>query len=112
MNQMNTLEFYRKNDCWVYDDPTFKRVAEPLVLGASELLDTVMKFQLGYITRKRIIVTFSANVFPGALCGHHEGGNWYTFNNERGWLCPALFDYFTNAPEELWISVRLAKGVK
>jgi hypothetical protein len=33
------------------------------------------------------------------------GGNWY-FSSEfkmEGWLCPALFKYFDNAPKEIYV---------
>ena len=111
MNEINTLEFYRKAHMWVYDDPTFGKVAEPLILGASEVLDTIMEIQLGYVTRKPVIVTFSRHRFPGAVCGLHQkpdkaGGDWYTFAGQRAWLCPALMDYFTKAPKQLWVLVR------
>lgn len=35
------------------------------------------------------------------------GGNWYfspEFNLE-GWLCPALFKYFDQAPKEIFVKV-------
>lgn len=110
MNEINALEFYRKSQMWVYDDPTYGKVAEPLILGASEMLDYIMLKQLGYVTRENVNVTFSSNEFPNAVCGYHHhadstGGDWYTLNGEQAWLCPALMDYFTKAPDQLWVSV-------
>ena len=52
-----------------------------------------------------VTIFFSANPFPGCQHEFHwrreeSGGNWY-FSPEcdlEGWLCPALFKYFDEAP--------------
>ena len=31
-----------------------------------------------------------------------DGGNWYSLKGQEGWLCPAMFRYFDNAPEKLY----------
>jgi hypothetical protein len=53
---------------------------------------------------------FSANSFPGAQAHlqHAEGesgGNWYTWNDQesKGWLCPAMFKYFADAPKHIYV---------
>lgn len=52
---------------------------------------------------------FSANPFPGhnALfewLREETGGNWYLHRdlNMEGWLCPALFEYFDEAPRTIY----------
>lgn len=52
---------------------------------------------------------FSANPFPGhqaELTWQKEeyGGNWYRWDakNLEGWLCPALFHYFNQAPAKIY----------
>lgn len=109
MNVMNRLTFYRKNSTWVYDDPTYERIAEPLVANADVLLDKIMQHQLGYVTRKPGVVSFSDRHFPGSVYGtlidSTQLGSWYELNGERAWLCPALFDYYPTAPQQLYVKV-------
>ena len=59
---------------------------------------------------------FSASPFPGyqkRLTWKREemGGNWYGNDDPpmEGWLCPALFRYFNQAPKELYVKAE-AKG--
>ena len=59
------------------------------------------------------VMVFSASPFPG-----HQyrlewrrgegGGNWYYAPqlDLEGWLCPALFRYFPEAPRELFVQVK------
>jgi len=109
-NAINILTLYRHQGCWVYDDAHFGRVAEPLVLGASEVLDTIILLDTGAPTREPVQAVFSAQEFPGAHRGdwvrEDSGGNWYALGGEEAWLCPALFDYFDSAPSSLWVKVR------
>ena len=114
-NEMYTLTLYRDNGAWVYDDARFGRIAEPLVLGASEILDTIILLDLGRLTRKPVSVAFSESPFPGAHHGgwlkEDSGGNWYVLGSEQAWLCPALFDYFPDsAPESLHVKVQGEAG--
>jgi hypothetical protein len=52
---------------------------------------------------------FSPTPFPGYTLKlewrrDEHGGNWYWCDQYQieGWLCPALFKYFTEAPKELY----------
>ena len=54
-------------------------------------------------------LTFSARPFPGYTARlewrrEEYGGNWYYSQDYEmeGWLCPALFKYFKEAPPELY----------
>lgn len=54
-------------------------------------------------------LTFSGSPFPGyqkrfTWMRSESGGNWYRMDssNMEGWLCPALFKYFKEAPKELY----------
>ena len=80
------------------------------MLGASELLDTIILLDTGAPTREPVQAVFSAQEFPGAHRGdwvrEDSGGNWYALGGEEAWLCPALFDYFDSAPPNLWVQVR------
>jgi hypothetical protein len=37
-----------------------------------------------------------------------DGGNWYFSSvlKMEGWLCPALFRYFAEAPKEIYVAVK------
>jgi hypothetical protein len=60
---------------------------------------------------------FSVSPFPGYAARlewrrQEYGGNWYfspDFNME-GWLCPALFKYFDNAPSEIYVKAEAKTG--
>jgi hypothetical protein len=71
-NQMLGLVLYRRNSMWVYDDPEHGRRAEPFVLGASQMLDTLLALDLPDretaegLDRAPFRVLFSADAFPGA----------------------------------------------
>jgi len=52
---------------------------------------------------------FSATPFPGyqaqlTWCREESEGNWYLWeaHHLEGWLCPALFKYFSEAPKNLY----------
>jgi len=59
------------------------------------------------------ILLFSSNPFPGQEL-HLEwrrfegGGNWYYSEvlGMEGWLCPALFKYFSEAPADLYVQIK------
>ena len=64
-----------------------------------------------------VTIFFSAGPFPGSQHEFHwrreeTGGNWY-YSPEydlEGWLCPALFQYFDQAPERLYVQVKSKAG--
>lgn len=95
-------------ETWVFDDRRVRLVQEPFVSGA----DTFLSYLVRDIphARKGFRLLFSAAPFPGyqhkLIWKRDEmGGNWYQAEDPRmeGWLCPALFRYFDNAPAELYV---------
>ncbi len=90
-------------------------VQEPFVSGAdlflTELVRDIPDAKRGF----RLL--FSPGPFPGyrqklAWVREEMGGNWYQADDPpiQGWLCPALFLYFDNAPAELYVKAEpLAK---
>jgi hypothetical protein len=111
--------YYWGGTTWVFDDPAAGLDKEAFVSGIPEMIR--------YMTRdipdaeEGFLLTFSATPFPGyqycihktSPTGETYGGNWYHMEeiNQDGWLCPALFCYFAEAPEELYVSaVPLAPG--
>ena len=110
MNSLMVIVPYKYEGMWVFDDPAVGLNKEPFIAGIDTLIDKatadIPRAEHGF----RAI--FSAMPFPGAnfkLEWRREdsGGNWYyspEFQQE-GWLCPALFKYFTSAPREIYVKV-------
>ena len=110
MNSLMVIVPYKYEGIWVFDDPKVGLHREPFIAGIDTLIDKataeIPDAQHGF----RAI--FSATPFPGASFKlqwrrPESGGNWYyspEFNQE-GWLCPALFKYFTAAPGEIYVKI-------
>ena len=107
-NAITTISPYKRNGTWMFDDERVGLAGEPFVAGADVMLDQLTKdiphAQQGFT------LLFSAGPFPGytvKLEWTHEeyGGNWYRWAEAEleGWLCPALFHYFPEAPKEIYI---------
>jgi hypothetical protein len=106
-NSIFVIAPYWADGAWVFDDPSRGLLREPFVAGVPEVLNDLVagipRARLGF----RLI--FSARRFPGAQAGFvrgrtETGGTWYIADDGRkGWLCPALFKYFTVAPAELYV---------
>lgn len=95
-------------DTWVFDDARVGLEQEPFVSGIPEMLDALVQGIPDARSGFRLL--FSASPFPGyqrRLIRLHEesGGYWYASEDPQvsGWLCPALFRYFDEAPEDLYI---------
>jgi len=106
-NSIMVINPYWHSGTWVFDDPATGLVREPFVSGVPEMIDAVVKDIPD--ARKGFRLLFSAAPFPGyqkaftRVC-EEFGGNWYACEDPKmeGWLCPALFKYFDNAPETLY----------
>jgi hypothetical protein len=99
---------YRYHGTWVFDDPRVGLVREPFVAGIPEMIDKLVKDMPD--AEKGFRLLFSATPFPGHTIKvvwrrAEAGGNWYYCEeyDSEGWLCPALFRYFKEAPKELYI---------
>jgi hypothetical protein len=93
---------------WVFDDARVGLVQEPFVSGVPEMIDDLVRDIPD--ARGGFRLLFSAAPFPGfmrklAWVREEYGGNWYRADepNMEGWLCPALFHYFDEAPPELFV---------
>jgi hypothetical protein len=111
MNSILVIHPYKYEGVWVFDDARVGLVREPFVAGA----DTIIDHMVAGIPNAAngVTILFSAAPFPGS---QHEfewrrpesGGNWYfspRFGIE-GWLCPALFRYFEQAPQRIFAQVK------
>lgn len=111
MNSINIIKPYKYLDMWVFDDEKVGLLQEPFVSGADTLIDKATKSIPN--AENEFILIFSKDYFPDTdLClewqGSDNAGNWY-YSKEfdtGGWLCPALFKYFTDAPKNLYIKVK------
>jgi hypothetical protein len=115
MNSLCVIHPYKHEGMWVFDDDRVGLVREPFVSGADTIIDRMVSNIPN--AAKGFSLVFSANPFPGYQARFEwrrteHGGNWY-FSPElsmEGWLCPALFKYFTEAPRELYAQFK-AKAV-
>ena len=111
MNAIHVIAPYKHEGMWVFDDPRVGLVQEPFVAGADTMIDEVVAgipdAESGFT------MVFSSSSFPGHRyrldwLREEGGGHWYYSADLdlEGWLCPALFQYFRDAPRELYVQVR------
>lgn len=101
---------YKLGDTWVFDDPSRGLDREPFVGQAARILDRLTANISDATSGFRL--TFSSSELTGdahRLSWRRSGvkGDWYhseEFGTE-GWLCPALLEYFSAPPRELFIRV-------
>ena len=111
MNAINVIAPYMHLGMGVFDDERVGLVQEPFVSGADTMIDRVTRDIPN--ADRGFKMLFSSTRFPGAQFAlqwrRGEGdGNWY-YSPEldtKGWLCPALFRYFPEAPKEIYVQVK------
>jgi len=99
---------YKYEGMWMFDDSAVGLHREPFVAGIDTMIDGLVANIQNADRGFRAI--FSAAPFPGydvklEWRRADSGGNWYysgQFNME-GWLCPAMFKYFSAAPREIYV---------
>ncbi len=98
---------YRDQDTWVFDDKTVGLVREPFISGIPEMIDILVNDIPDAVKGFRLL--FAANSFPGyqaelVRIREEYTGYWYRWEleNREGWLCPAMFKYFSEAPPKLY----------
>jgi hypothetical protein len=115
MNSIFVIAPYRWEGMWVFDDPRVGLHREPFVSGADTMIDLLVADLPGAERGFRLL--FSAAPFPGCTTKlewrrEEFGGNWYyspQFGME-GWLCPALFKYFAEAPAQIFVKAEPISG--
>lgn len=107
-NSILVIKPYRHAGTWVFDDESVGLYKEPFVAGVPEILDQMVADIPEADKGFRLL--FSAQDFPGAthqflLRRPEKGGIWYYSPDYKteGWLCPALFKYFRQAPNTLYV---------
>ena len=115
-NQIRAIAPYWQESVqtWVFDDPATGLEEEPFVSGVPEMIDDLVAEIPN--ARQGFRLLFSADPFPGfqrrlEWVREEMGGNWYKADQPKseGWLCPALFRYFEEAPAELYVKAESLK---
>lgn len=109
-NSIMTLDLYKTQNAWVFDDPTFDIVREPFVLGISEIISSYLDEGATTCT-----IFFSHQAFPTCetltLDFEEADGGWYSVQSSgmRGWLCPVTRIYMNGIPENIYMKVQSNK---
>ncbi len=107
-NAIFVIAPYWYEGTWVFDDPAVGLLREPFVLGVPEMIDDLVK----EIPRAKegFRLTFSLQPVPGfqrelTWIREEMDGNWYRIGGSpvEGWLCPALYKYFDQAPQAIYV---------
>ena len=111
MNAIYVIAPYKYYDMWVFDDPRVGLAREPFVAGIDTMIDRVVADLPD--AGQGFTLLFSTAPFPGHQhrldwLREENGGNWYRSEalSMEGWLCPALFQYFAEAPEQIYIQTK------
>ncbi len=106
-NSLMIIVPYLYEEIWVFNDEKLGLEREPFVSGVPEMINTLTKDISNAEKGFRLI--FSGNPFPGYQAEldwirSEYGGNWYRWekNKQEGWLCPALFKYFSDTPSKIY----------
>ena len=107
-NAIMVIAPYRHQGTWVFDDESVGLVQEPFVAGVPEMIDVLVKDIPDADKGFRLL--FSARSFSGhqkklTWLRGDSGGNYYEMDEPKmeGWICPAMFQYYVNAPSELYV---------
>lgn len=104
-NSVFSIQLYKKHGCWVFDDELRGLVAEPFVLGATELISYHLK--LKGVRKRKPVIQFSLTEIPNAeivltctkkhlnpVTGEATSGDYVDQHNNKCWLCPAQVKFF------------------
>ena len=107
MNAIMVIKPYKWNGMWVFDDENTGLEREPFVSGADAIIDVMVEGVEN--AESGFILTFSHVKFPGhdleLIRRHEQSGGWWYHSpvlDMDGWLCPALFLYYEEAPLHLY----------
>jgi len=120
--------------CWVFDDPQTGLKEEAFVLGASEMISTLIAAKDIRNAERGFAMSFSdqpfdhdveltwqspedaADALKQPVSNLPATGNWYggIVAGEKmvAWLCPALYEYFQAAPKRIFVKAeKLPAGI-
>ena len=106
-NNMMVIFPYLEEDTWVFDDDRAELTKEPFVCGIPEMIGIMVKDIPN--AHQGFKMLFSQSPFPDyqvelVYLREEYGGNWYRWEEQdlEGWLCPAMFKYFTDTPANIY----------
>lgn len=105
-NSIISLELYKLNNTWYFDDKVFEITREPFVLGMSEIISSYLHPEARTCT-----ILASRQAFPMAeklrLEKEEADGGWYTVERSgmQGWLCPVTRVYMQYIPENIYFNI-------
>lgn len=130
MNNMFVINAYRQGKTWMFDDKQRGLVAEPFVLGASELIQKYLDRKGMKRRRKNVQLLFALQPFPEAevtltcteKCYPMKLGkklNWVRddksqlpisayYKDQEGqqiWLCPAQLKFFGTVADTIYAKI-------
>ena len=115
MNALMQILAYRRNGGWAFDDAAVGLVAEPFVAGIPEMID-ILADQVGAGGGSS---SRSRRPSSRDLCSDWTGPGRSSEElvpmggtRDGRWLCPALFKYFPNAPDQIWIAASLPADLR
>ena len=104
-----TIFPYKESGAWMFDDESVGLIKEPFVVGMPEIIEHTLAKTGIKNPENGFVLTFSAIPFPGyqvvlRWTREAEGGNFYRLDGAEmeGWACPALFQYFEQAPKTIY----------
>jgi hypothetical protein len=107
-NELIVIKPYWFEGTWVFDDDSVGLRREPFIKGVPEMIDELVKDIPD--SRQGFRLTCSEHEFPGyqrklIWVRAENGGNFYRIENPnlQGWLCPAMFRYFSQTPRTLYV---------
>ncbi len=108
-NALMVINPYKWEGMWVFDDDAVDLVKEPFVAGADDIIDQALQLKGISDGESGFRLIFSGGQFPAYdvkfdWLREGDGGNWYQSDDFgiEGWLCPALFKYFDEAPQQIY----------
>ena len=109
-NAVYSIRPYRYQSMWVFDDARVGLVKEPFVMGIPEIIDRAVQHlnqpETGFTVLFNNTGLPQADIILNKL-NEEAGGNWYKCETTgmTGWICPALYKYYPEAPEKLFIKI-------
>lgn len=114
VNAIRVIFPYQYQQTWVFDDEAVGLIKEPFVSGIPEMIDVLVQNIPDAIYGFKLL--FSDQPFPdyqAKLIWQREeyGGHWYYWpaSDLTGWLCPALFQYFSEPPSSIYCKAEALK---
>lgn len=105
------ITLVKRGSTWRFDDAARAILDEPLVEGASEMVDARLR-RMGLGHSRVAVARFDDRDFddraflierePGML---DRGGRWYIDRGtgRAGWLCPVALRFFGDFPEKIYL---------